>query len=77
MASLDHQPAQIGLQYLLYCYSARGERLPPEILEASDDQMAIAMARQQMRKHCTLWHGERLVFSLPEFARTWRWLEQI
>lgn len=66
--SFGNVSAQSGLQYFLYCYSESGERLPPEVLDAQDDGMAIDMARLQLNKHCTLWHGDRLVFSLPEFA---------
>lgn len=55
-----------GMQFVLYCFTPSGLRLPPEIIDARDDRMAIDMVRLQLHKRCELWQGNRLVFALPE-----------
>lgn len=57
------------LSYRLYCFDAKGERLPAEPIDAEDDLVAIALVRLQLLKRCELWHGDRLVFQTPERRR--------
>ncbi len=55
--------------YKLYCFDARGNRLPAETVDAPDDATAMAIVRLHLHKRCELWQAGRLVLSIPEGRR--------